>query len=318
MLSDELHTLNQVGLVSEKGISHPAARQKVYSQLRGANMLIRLSAAMVAAVSLFASLSEEAFGQQPPPSSSSEFPSLPPKVTQRIPPQDYQMMMGILQQMLQQESANTKPNPGFLPSSGEGSSNSPNPGSLAPAIIRTDPPTVPTRISPSHASFSVIHPNGNNSQAPPVKTDFPLLGTWQRKTDFVSCLVHIKPDHLNLEIDSRTPELGPIKVIVLAEYFLLKDQRTLICYITNIDIVPDRNTNTNGLQFWKDTMKIQQAFVETAIVVKVAIYQDAFVLSRVRIPWIDGEAGEIGVFLGSMITGRYERADSTKVWKTDR
>jgi len=227
-------------------------------------------------------------------------------------------MMGILQQMLQQQSAYTKPNPGLLPSIGAGSSNSPHPGSVIPPIMRTDPPTVPLEAYAFGVSSSAIHPAGNNFMAPPARTDFPLLGTWQHKTDLVSCILHIKPDHLNLEIDSRVPELGPIKVIVLAEYFLLKDQRTFICYITNIDIVPDRNTNTDGLKFWKETMKIQQAFVETAIVVKVAIYQDAFAISRVRIPWIDGEAEEIGAFLNSMIAGRYERADSPKAWKTDR
>jgi hypothetical protein len=279
-------------------------------------MSIRLMLVFAAAISLVANLSPVVCGQQPLPSSSSEGPTLRPKVAQHVPPQDYQMMMAILQQMLQQ-SANSNPSPMVAPPTGLSSHNSHNLGSVATPIIRIYSPTCPLGICPPYTLASSIHPASGNSQAPQQpKTDSSLLGTWQRKTDLLTSTVHIKPDHLSLEMDLRDPNVGPIKVNIIAEYFLLKDQRTIICYITSIDITPDKSITQDSLKVSKEIGKIQQAFVETAIVVKVAIYQDAFVISNVRIPLID--PSDVAPFINRIISGRYERADSTKPTKPDR
>ncbi len=254
------------------------------------------------------------FGQQPLSSPVPKLPPPRPDRAQRIPPEDYQMMMAIFQQMLQQ-AADSSPKPmsrqrsdiqqPVPPSSEQGTS----------PIPRVYPLSCPMGICPAYSPVPVPPHAVDRSQTAPPKTDLPILGTWQRKTDLLSCILQIKPDHLSLEIDIRNPNLEPMKIHVLAEYIILKDQRTILCYITNIDISPDKSARQDRLA-WQDIRNIQRAFVETAVVAKVALYQDAFVISSLRLAGMDNT--ETTSLLYHMICGRYERAEPTKTVYADR
>jgi len=253
-------------------------------------------------------------GQQPLPSPVPKVPPLRPERAQRIPPEDYQMMMAIFQQMLQQAAdSSPKPLPPQRPDIQQPLPRNPEQGT--PPIPRVHPPSCPMGICPVYSPVPVPPHAVDRCQTTPPKTDLPILGTWQRKTELLSCILQIKPDHLSLEIDIRNPNLEPMKIHVLAEYIILKDQRTVLCYITNIDISLDKSARQDGLA-WQDIRNIQRAFVETAVVAKVALYQDAFVISNLRLAGMDNT--ETTSLLYHMICDRYERAESPKTVHADR
>jgi hypothetical protein len=254
-------------------------------------------------------------GQQPLPSPVPKLPPPCPDRAQRIPPEDYQMMMAIFQQMLQQAAdSSPKPLPPQRPDIQQPLPRNPEQGT--PPIPRVYPLSCPMDICPVYSPVPIPPHAVDRSQTAPPKAELPILGTWQRKTDLLSCILHIKPDHLSLEMDIRNPNLEPMKIHVLAEYILLKDHRTVLCYITNIDIRSDKSIKHDGLNAWKDIGNIQQAFVETAVVAKVALYQDTFVISSLRFAGMGNT--EIAFFLHQMVCGRYERAESPKTVHADR
>ncbi|MCX8139242.1 MAG: hypothetical protein WHU94_04115 [Thermogemmata sp.] len=255
------------------------------------------------------------FGQQTLPSPVPKVPPLRPDMVQRIPPEDYQMMKAIFQQMLEQAAdSSPKPMPPQRPANQLPIPRTPERGTVPMNPVY--PLSCPMGACPACSPASVPPQAVDRSQTAPPKADLPILGTWQRKTDLLSCILQIKPDHLSLEMDIRNPNLEPIKIYVLAEYIILKDQRTILCYITNIDIISDKSIRQDGLKAWKEIGNIQQAFVETAVVAKVALYQDAFVISSLRLAGMDNT--EIVSFLHHMICGRYERVELTKTVPANR
>jgi hypothetical protein len=244
-------------------------------------------------------------------------PLVPPKTSHQrtISPAEYALMREILDQMLQQAAEGTpKANPS-CPSPGEPPLKCPtmvkprtNSGTDAVGVANHAPQMHSRQLLlPAPIDMSSTAPRTASSPGVEPHSTAALLGCWQRKTDLFSSTLQIKSDHLYLEVEINGEGWHGSKVGITADYVVLKDQRTVLCYVTGIDLDTRILTRSGGQEsFSKTLLEFQRSFVETAIAIKVAMYEDTFVISSVRIPLL-AEQDESSRLLLQVLTGRYQR-----------
>lgn len=247
-----------------------------------------------------------------PPQSGPTMPAAP----RPIPPAEYALMREILNQMLQQAENEKLQQRSNRPALAEPPLNCP----AAPKPQRIPPAggtESHTSQQPSMSSSIIITPSAAAATHDMVPQDATaaFLGSWQRKTDLICSTLHIRPDHLYLEVEISAEGLNVGKVGITADYVILKDRRTVLCYVTGFDLDGRTLTRNNDREnFTKTLLELQRVFVETAFAVKVAMYEDAFVISSVRLPLL-AERDETTKLILQLFAGRYERLAPAAVRK---